>query len=264
MFVDLVDVKINLEWEWVEATAPTVAEKEPTYVDGDRWLDTSTGFSYVLQDQAAGTWARTFKAQDNKFSLIAQNVEDNAFAYLSTIFPALRNEDYTGDLFGNFSREEKLFFLRTESVFSVWDIDSATKTLTVDSDSALYGDTSVFQAGDKIYLSTGRNKGFLTVVSTTATSVTVSETLIDETDREAFLTLAAVPDAIDGIIGAMIYYDIYIRAGSSPGLKSEKIGTYSYTKESFSVAGRKYPSEVAGELDQYAAIVAGGESFNVI
>jgi hypothetical protein len=38
------------------ATTPTSSEKAPTYHVGDRWVVTSTGATYTLTDDSAGTW----------------------------------------------------------------------------------------------------------------------------------------------------------------------------------------------------------------
>ena len=42
---------------WIAAaTSPTVAEKAPTYREGDLWLRRDTGKVWMLADDGAGTW----------------------------------------------------------------------------------------------------------------------------------------------------------------------------------------------------------------
>lgn len=262
---DLTDVKINGEYEYIEATAPTAAEKEPAYSTGERWLDTSTGYSYILQDEDTGDWARTEKAKDNKALLTIDTVFNTTIEYLANYFLIDRNEHFTGDLYGEWNRNESLFFLKYQAIYGQFVFDKAGKTLTKKTDTEIYGDIDDIKAGDTIRIFKGiRNTGYLTVVSVAAEIITVSEDLEDE-EACVFLSLANIPAALCSIIGRMVYYDVFVKGagGVDPGLKSEKIGTYSYTMDDLTVGGNRYPSGVAGDLDTYQSIAMGGGSFYV-
>ena len=260
--VNLADMKINLDYEYIVAVDPTTSENQSAgYANGERWLNSSTGHSFVLTEQVAGTWTRTNRVEDNKFDTLSPGVFDSTIEYLSNIFPIERFRDYTGDLYSEWTRADRLFFLRNECIYAQWVFSSSAKTITVNTDTSSYGFITNFSAGDIVYLNAARNKGFYTLTAVGASSFTVSEDIEDET-MAAFVTLSFYPDQINVIVGRMLHYDIFLR-GDSTGLQSERIGTYSYTRDSLDVAGRRYPADVAGDLDIYAAVPMGGDSIYV-
>lgn len=260
--VTLTDMKINLDYEYINAVDPSSSENASAgYANGERWLNSTSGQSFVLTEQVAGTWTRTNRVEDNKFSLQSADTFNSTIEYLSNIFPIERFQDYTGDLYAEWTRAQRIFFLKNECVYAQWFFSSTGKTLTVNTDTSSYGFIANFSVGDTVYIDAGRNRGFFTLTAVGADSFTVSEDVQDETVA-GFVTLSYLPDAINSIVGRMMHYDIFLR-GSSTGLRSERIGTYSYTKESFEVAGRRYPADVAGDLDIYAATPLGGDSIYV-
>lgn len=255
----LTDVKINNDYEYYEATAPTATEKEPDYTDGERWIDTTTGYSYELQDQAAGTWNRIEKAEDNRFNYLSDDFWKTVLVYLSNSFKTGRGKPYTGNVKTSWTHGETAEFIGSKSVSSLWTFDSAGKTIAVGDD--VYGDVDDIKAGDTVLVQGApRNHGFFTVESVVSGVITVKEGIADET-AEAFVSLAFIPTAICKIAGRMMHYDLYLR--ENPGFKSEKIGTYSYTMNDITVGGLRYPAGVAGDLDNYKGVSMGGESIYV-
>lgn len=57
-----------------------------------------------------------------------------------------------------------------------------------------------------------------------------------------------LPPDVEQAISQMVYFDVYTR-GTVDGLKSESIGSYSYTKNDVAVGSLAYPSELVGALE---------------
>jgi len=266
MIIDLTDVKINNDYTYIENVAPTAAELEPAYLNGETWLNTTDGLSYELTDQTTGTWTRIEKAQDAKIERNADNTLLTTNSSLCNFFIVDRNEpyneldldDYRPDL-SNWSNKDQFNLQEKEAVFSKWTFDSVGKTITVVTDENVYGTLDSFVAGDLIYLSgSTRNNGYYTVASVTSTVITVDEDINDE-EVYALISLSNIPQGYKDIIGRMVNYDVYERYQTGQGMKSEKWGTYSYTREPFE-NGLRYPDEVIAGIDAYKIVCIGGTS----
>lgn len=261
-FISLTDVKINNDYEHIKTIAPTVAEKEPLYLNGERWLNTTDGLSYELQDQVAGTWIQIEQNYDTKINRVKENTFLTVIRDLSNYFIVNRNGDFsenyeTQDLPDFFTRENIYQLFQFESVWSDFTFDSAGKTITVGND--LLGSlTNSFKIGDCLLISgSRRNDGYYSIANVTSTVITVNEDLVDGS-ANCFSFLTDVPDALIEIVGRMIHYDIYVRSNRA-GLKSERVGTYSYTLgDSGNNLG--YPYDIVSGLNAYEMIPIGGLS----
>lgn len=259
MLPPLIDVKINGDYTHLKSGAPTVAEKEPTYVNGDTWLDLVTGFSYELTDQTLGTWVQIELTLDARITRVADDTTSTIMGELSNYFVVDRNGIYTdiqdSPHFPDYSnRREQYTLMMFECVYSTWTFAAAGKTITVGDD--VYGTIGNFVAGDRIYITNSlRNDGFYTIDSITSTVITVLEDVVDG-EENAFICLSIIPQAFLNIVGAMIYFDIVERPEIG-AYKSEKIGTYSYTLGDWN-NGLKYPDSVIAGLDYYNNIATGG------
>lgn len=60
--------------------------------------------------------------------------------------------------------------------------------------------------------------------------------------------LIQLPSDVEQAISQMIYYDIYTR-GTVDGLKSESVGSYSYTLEDTAIGSLSYPSSLVSGLE---------------
>lgn len=262
-FITLADVKIYNDYDYIELSAPTTSEKEPTFVNGETWLDTSTGFSYQLTNQAAGTWERIEKAVDTQINLWKDNTFETILIYLSNRFYIRRNVNYSDEYESSpeFVRNRKQLFnlYNYESVFSDFEFTASTKKITVVTDATLYGSiTESFTTGDLIYVfDSQRNNGYYTIASLTSTEIEVNETIVDDT-ANCFIFLANVPDALVQIVSKLIWYDVFVR-NKYGGLKSERIGTYSYTVQDVD-PNLGYPVDLMAQLERYSLIDVGGEA----
>jgi len=263
-FITLADVKINNSYTYYRAVAPTVAEKAPTYANGETWLDTVTGYSYELIDETLGTWERIETDLDARINYISGGVFLKVITYINNFFavPRVLNyyDNYDYDFPDGFTREDAFTLARYESVYSAFTFDATAGTISAGSD--VYGSlTDTFAAGDTVFIAgTRRNSGYYTITNVTASALTVSEDLADET-APSFLLFADVPAPLIAIIANMVYYDVYKR-GTAAGLKSERVGTYSYTRAD-DTTGLGYPDDVTAGLAGYIGIEARGGSYFV-
>lgn len=66
--------------------------------------------------------------------------------------------------------------------------------------------------------------------------------------EQYFYYIMHLPDDVEKAICNIIYYDIFTR-GEVSDLKSENIGSYSYTKEDVNIGSLSYPSELIGGIE---------------
>jgi len=262
-FIGLADVKINNDYTYIRSVAPTAAEKAPAYSNGETWLDTVTGYSYVLTDEVTGVWARIEIDIDNKILFDGPLVFSTVIKYLNNFFitPRVLNyfDNYETNWPGYFTRDQAWLVTRYECVFSDCTFDAAAGTVTVDD---VYGSlTDTFATGDTVFISgTRRNNGYYTISGVTAEALTITEALADET-APSFLFFADVPAALIAIIARMVWYDIYSRP-TGAGLKSERVGTYSYTRQDQS-STLNYPDDIIGGLSAFMSIDIEGTAYFV-
>lgn len=276
-FLSLSDVKTENDYTYLDHGAPTNLDRAPMYLNGDTWLDLVTGYSYLLTDETVGTWSRYDQGNDAKMMRLLNPVFMSVIRDINNIFAIDRNKKYLNNMenyyddfpFGmppEFTRKDAYNLLAFESVYSKWtfsQVDTDTYTITGEANS-VYGNISEsFQAGDTIYIKgSRRNDGYYTVVAIDAllNMITVQEEIIPE-ESNAFIFLCVVPDEVIKIAERMVYYDVMIRPKQS-GLKSESIGTYSYTKAD---AGNSlnYPDDVIAGLESYRLVPLGGQSILV-
>ena len=110
-----------------------------------------------------------------------------------------------------------------------------------------------FFVGDTLWVDDSRrNDGPYDVTAITADEITVDPVFPqDMTDVRSVLLYAAVyMNALQDLAARMAWYDVYIRPTRTPGLNSESVGSYSYSKD-LDIAGIAYPLEIAGGLSLY-------------
>jgi hypothetical protein len=260
-FISNALVKLNNDYTYIKTIAPANTDKAPAYLNGQTWLTMSTGYSYELTDDNAGTWTQI--EQDKDFRITAQKngVVNTVFQYINNRFYIPRQINYS-DVYDTapsfvFNRK-RLFTLYTyESVFAEFSFSMTTKKATLTG--LVYGALlDSFQIGDMIYIQgSTRNDGYYTIKTVTDTVIEINETFITET-ANCFVVLSSVPPALLQIISKMIYFDVYVRLKIG-GLQSERIGTYSYSTQALD-GGLGYPRDITSGLDMYVLTDAGGVS----
>ena len=110
-----------------------------------------------------------------------------------------------------------------------------------------------FYVGDTVWIENSRrNDGVYDVTEVTADKLTVYPALpFDGQGTETILLYAAVyPAGLQDIAARMAWFDVYVRPGRNPGLDSEAIGSYSYSKTS-SIGDIEYPTDVTAGIMVY-------------
>ena len=274
-FVTLSNVKINGDYTYLEERAPLASDKTPTYVSGDTWLNLVTGWSYICTDDTVATWVRFQAALDTKIELRKDEVFKNVINYLSNIFKVNRNAIYLDSdnwtdhlpvgLPVGWTRKEAWQLATFEDVFSMWLFNAVdSETFDITGTTGLYGSIEdSFKIGDTIFISgSRRNDGFYTITALDIANnkISVFEEVISGL-ANAFIYLCSVPDSVIQIAADMVYYDLVIRP-KMKGLKSEKIGTYSWVAQD-SINGIDYPASVTSGLEAYRLIALGGQAIFV-
>ena len=257
-FITLTSVKINNTYNYYKNVVPTVAEKTPAYHNGETWLNMTTGYSYQLIDEVAGTWIQIEQSLDARILATCEQTVLTVLRYLSNAFTVDRNKNYS-DLYMSpvLLRNELFKLYNYESIYSEFTFTTANDRITPAVD-GLYGDiVDTFKVGDAILISgSKRNNGYYTVKTVNAAYLETVENITSEI-AEAFIFLAIIPDALIQIVGRMVWYNIYKRPVVS-GMQSERIGSYSYTLQA--VGGMGYPEDIIGDLNNYACMGVGGMS----
>ena len=93
-----------------------------------------------------------------------------------------------------------------------------------------------------------RNDGYYSVLSASPGSLTVEPEppLLGADEPKILFNALQFPPELSAIASRMVAYDIGYR--NLTGVNSESIGSYSYSKETFDVAGLGYPAEVVSGL----------------
>jgi hypothetical protein len=115
------------------------------------------------------------------------------------------------------------------------------------------GFDDTFFTGDTLWIyGSRRNDGVYDISAVTDDAITVSpDVTLDMTDDDVITLLSAVyPKLVQDIAARMVWFDVYVRPNRSPGLSSESIGSYSYSKMEL-VGGVDYPQDVIAGLGLY-------------
>lgn len=227
--VTLASIKLNNNYTYINAVAPTTAAKTPLYVSGETWLDSVTGYSYQLVDDVLGTWKQIETANDYRLSALIKTFPEMIFKTINNYF------EICSGITGTFS--------------------FTGKTATFDDTEFYEGLIDNLYADDIVRIHSNRNNGFFTISTNAANVITFDEDVKTETAVMASIFTTEIPDMIYQIMAKMLWFDEYKR--NNNGMQSETIGTYSYTK-AISTNGLNYPDEIAGGLSTYAIIAGGG------
>lgn len=108
-------------------------------------------------------------------------------------------------------------------------------------------DLTDWQAGDSLEIRGSlRNDGYYTVSSVAGQVITVDRALrTEDFGRSVWFFFIDYPQGLQEVANSMIIYDVFERPKIS-GMKSEKIGTYSYTLSDVKTSG--YPDNIINQL----------------
>jgi hypothetical protein len=265
-FITLYKTKLYNEYTYIKPTTPNVTEKEPLYLNGETWLDSSTGYSYELLNNITGVWRRIEQAKDTKILALGEETFFRTIRNIQNPFVVDRpgqyddsEKDYKLDSPDEFTREELYNLFLLESVYSEFTFNSAEKTVTAGGD--IWGALDSFNIGDTVLINGGlRNDGYFTITNRTDTILTVDENIVDSVSK-CFIYLVRIPQDFIDVVSRMVHFDVFVRQNDND-LSSERIGTYSYTLKP-TTGGTAYPADIANELSSYEGVVLGGASVYV-
>lgn len=245
--INLYTVKLNNanSYDYVQDTLPT---------EDGVWLCTLTaglytqGYTYQV---TSGTATRIELAEDLK-------IEDSIYSTLENVCNYLNNwfyiERQTQDKYFWSNRFEKDYCPLDRQQAEINDYVSDSAYYTFDGTAKTIADIAedIFLAGDYIRVNYAiRNNFMASVVSKTATELTIDNDEIRTTQENATIFFCDIPKAVEQVVSAMIAYDVFNREVSD--LDSENIGNYSYTKSKdfVSIGSLDYPSSMISTLIQY-------------
>jgi len=235
-------VKLNGQYDYLQPVDPTVAENEPQYTNGQRWLNTVSGDSFDLIDQVAGTWQQIEQSLDTRIDQILPGTYARIIAECrdATLRP---RDSLLQDSPDSITKTAYWYLLEYISLYADWTITGAS--ISADH---IVGDLADLLPGDQVWIiQSRRNEGLHTIATVDASGLTFTNPL-DGTTERFLVALAQIPADLDTIIGRMIWFDLTIRP-ERLGLSGERIGSYSYTVSD--IGGRSYPTDVTSGIDSY-------------
>ena len=239
-------VKINGNYDTINADTAPVAEKSPIYLNGHRWLVLSDGKSYELTDDDVGTWVQIETALDAKIDAVLSPTFNRVFNECIPVL--LRQRQVALDESPDTITRNDLYYLVTYvCLYAKWTIAGAA--FSVDDVDDIVGDLEDFEYEDEVYIfGTRRNDGIKGIVSVDAAGITFDTAGVGTEDR-AVIALVDTPTDLELIVGRMIWYDVVLKLDGM-GLSSEKTGTYGIVTQ-FRLGSFQYPQDVVAGLDAY-------------
>lgn len=243
--IDLFNVKMNGEYDFIQASAPTTS---------GTWLCTQTSTAYVkgaTYKVTAGTPAtveRIDAGKDVKILSALYPTNQAVCEYLNNFFYVNRQANDTfidQSLYTDLTHREYKQLCTYVSVLGNYTFD--TKTIS-------NVQQNVFKENDLVQIKCSvRNNYITSITNVTGRMITVDNENFVETVEDAFIILMDIPSAVQKAICAMVYYDVFQKDKPNT-LKSESIGNYSYSKADLQIGGLFYPPELIGVLSQYKKV----------
>ena len=84
-------------------------------------------------------------------------------------------------------------------------------------------------------------------------TITIDNQSLVNCTEIAYIFVSGLPQSIENIISKMISYDVFNREAPS-NLKSENIGSYSYTKADYLIGSMAYPAEIVSGLESFKRV----------
>jgi len=265
MFVSLTQVKINNKYDYIKSVAPTANDDSSAgFAVGETWLNTTDGLSYQANDVTIGAavWVRIEESEDNIillngdkiFKQILKNLNNNFIVDRNKAFESINSNFPDNSIF---TRQKAYKLVETESAYSEWVFNSSLKTIT--GGETVYGSIENIDVGDVILIEDSlKNNDYYNITATASNVLKVAEDIKNGTEN-AFISLVVFPLDFITVVARLIWHDIFKEDNN--GLKSERIGTYSYTLEELAKNG--YPKDVIRGLQAYERISVGGNSYYV-
>lgn len=232
--IDLFSVKLNNDYDFIQADLPT---------GSGIWLCSETngdyikGYSYEVVDCAA---TRIEQKEDYLINNAIYPTIESVLNYLNNLF-YIKNPNFNGSLWCDCFPYDVHYYNYLYNRGSLTFKDGLISPVTN------------IEQGDLIHVIGERNRFFSYVKDVQENTITVDNPVMVNCTETAYIFVSGLPQSVEKIICQMISYDIFNR-GVPDDLKSENIGSYSYTKADYLIGSIAYPSEIVSGLENFKKV----------
>lgn len=238
-------VKINGEYDLIDTSDPDDSVDDEGV--GTRWLNYTSGQSFVQTATDPAVWEQTDKALDFKVTAMLAPTFNRVFQLCWRALSRQRQSDID-TVPDSINRTTEYLLYTYTSLFADWTID--TDSIAVDDVDDISGSLEDFEYEDEVYIyGSSRNDGIHSIASVDGAGLTFAAPLVGTGER-FLVSLVDTPEDLELIVGRMVWFDVEMRA-KRYGLSSERIGTYSYNVGDRDVGGLRYPVDVVAGIDSY-------------
>lgn len=232
--IDLFSVKLNNDYAFIQADLPT---------GSGIWLCSETngdyvkGYSYEVVDGAA---TRIEQKEDYLINNAIYPTIESALNYLNNLF-YIKNPNFNGSLWCDCFPYDVHYYNYLYNWGSLTFIDGLISPVTN------------INQGDLIHVIGERNRYFSYVTNVQDNTITIDNQSLVNCTETVYIFVSGLPQSIEKIISQMIAYDVFNRETPND-LKSENIGSYSYTKADYLIGSIAYPSEIVSGLENFKKV----------
>lgn len=232
--IDLFSVKLNNDYAFIQADLPT---------GSGIWLCSETngdyvkGYSYEVVDGAA---TRIEQKEDYLINNAIYPTIESALNYLNNLF-YIKNPNFNGSLWCDCFPYDVHYYNYLYNWGSLTFKDGLISPVTN------------INQGDLIHVIGVRNRYFSYVTNVQDNTITIDNQSLVNCTETVYIFVSGLPQSIEKIISQMIAYDVFNRETPND-LKSENIGSYSYTKADYLIGSIAYPSEIVSGLENFKKV----------
>lgn len=234
--IDLLSVKLNNEYDFIQAEVPTGSG---TWLCSETNGDYTKGYSYEVVE---GVATRIEQSQDYLINNAIYPTVENVCSYLNNMF-FVKNQAYVYPMFWDCITLQDF----------PYDYNYIYTSGSLTFDNGKISPVSNINTGDLIFVCGQRNRFFSYVTGVEKNSVTVDNPAMVNTTEPAVIFVSGLPQSVEKIIAQMISYDTFDRETPND-LQSEHIGNYSYTKADYLIGSMAYPSEIVSGLESFKRV----------
>ena len=226
--IDLFSVKLNNNYDFIQAERP---EENGSWLCSETSGNYIKGYSYEVTD---GKTKRIEAKEDYLINNAIYPTIESVLNYLNNLF-YIKNPGFNGSLWCDcfpYSPDYYNYLYNWGSLtFSGGKISPVAN----------------INQGDLIHVVGERNRFFSYVTAVNGETISIYNASLVSCTEIAYIFVSGLPQSIEKIISQMISYDVFNR-GVPDDLKSETVGSYSYTKADYLIGSMAYPAEIVSSL----------------
>lgn len=232
--IDLFSVKLNNEYNFIQAEMP---EENGTWLCSETSENYIRGYSYEV---IAGQVKRIDVKEDFLINNTIYPTIESVLNYLNNLF-YIKNPNFNGSLWCDCFPYDVHYYNYLYNWGSLTFKDGLISPVTN------------IKQGDLIHVIGERNRYFSYVTKVQDNTITIDNQSLVNCTETAYIFVSGLPQSIEKIISQMITYDVFNRETPND-LKSENIGSYSYTKADYLIGSIAYPSEIVSGLENFKKV----------